>query len=58
MKRGKNAALVEAKIRLYGLLLQIPTANMTDREIEMAYELSRDTDVQDHLDQAARDRRR
>lgn len=41
--------LLEAKGRLYGLLLRKGSANWTETEINLAYELSRDEQVQSFL---------
>lgn len=41
--------LLEAKGRLYGLLLQKGSANWTDAETDIAYSLSIDEQIQAHL---------
>ena len=41
--------LIEAKQRLYGLLLRLP--DPTDKEIDIMYELSKDEDIQELLTQ-------
>lgn len=41
--------LLEAKSRLYGLLLKKGSATWTDAEVNLAYELSRDEQVQSFL---------
>jgi hypothetical protein len=48
-KTQKMSKLIEAKQRLYGLLLRLP--DPTDKEIDIMYELSKDEDIQELLTQ-------
>lgn len=41
--------LLQAKLRLYSLLLKKGTGNMTERELNLAFELSQDEQVQSYV---------
>lgn len=48
--------LIEAKRKLYGLLLRLP--NPTDKEIDIMYELSLDSDIREILSNAIKPKQR
>jgi hypothetical protein len=41
--------LIEAKKRLYALLLDVAPDDYSDAEVNIMYELSKDEDIQKHL---------
>ena len=46
----KNEEIFQAKLRLYNLLLKKDTKKLTDAEIKVMYELSKDHQIQDFLE--------
>ena len=50
MENGNDNEIKQLKIALYRVLLRKGTEKLTDKEIDLAYHLSRDEDIQELFD--------
>ena len=57
MKGDKDNIIIDAKLKLYRIILRIPNNELTENDIEIAYHLSVDQDVKNHLKKALKEER-